>query len=324
MANSSSKNLLQIAYDPVLVEETILLRIRNDPEEKRFWRARNLIYEVPETEERESRFQKFHFEWFHRMRLAAPLLAALDEQPEILQQVRHCSVIKAPTNHDEGADLHDLRDPEPDNLTMGKALLIQLKPARLLEQRTLQEWLRHELMHIADMLNPHFGYKRFDVTAATGPAWANRVRDRYRVLWNTWVDGRMVRRGWLAAQARQRRLEEFLAVFGSTGPVSTAVFNQVFEAESQTHERLMNLSNEAEGSRSNSADSRSASRPCPLCRFPYDRLLPADSELSENVRDRIRAEFSDWRPEDCICEQCADLYRTREMSLTALAALPHV
>ena len=86
MAEPNWKGPFHVEYDPRLVEETVLLRIRRDPEEKRFYRARDLIYELGDAEEREKRFQEFHAEWFLRLQLGQPVRESLTEQSGVLQK----------------------------------------------------------------------------------------------------------------------------------------------------------------------------------------------------------------------------------------------
>jgi hypothetical protein len=70
---------------------------------------------------------------------------------------------------------------------------------RVVQVRVL---LRHELMHVADMLDPAFGYERSLPTSDDGPSADNIVRDRYRVLWDVTIDGRLARAGLAHPDAR--------------------------------------------------------------------------------------------------------------------------
>ena len=323
MAEPNGRDPFHIEYDPRLVEAVVLLRIAGDPEEKRFYRARDLIYEMGDTEEREERFREFHGEWFLRLQLGQPIRESLTEQPGALQQVRRCCVLRAPSAREEGADLHELRDSRPKDSLPEKALLIQLQAERLLDSSALQAWLRHELMHIADMLDPRFGYERFIPSGDAGPAYANLLKDRYRALWDTWIDGRLLRRGWLPEEVRQKRLEEFAATFPGLGDEAGAKFQEIFDSESQTHAVFMAFALRPGGQTGPAEGKLSAPQPCPLCRFPVYRLL-SGAELPEEIREQVRGDFSTWRPEHGLCLQCADLYRAREMSRAAEATLPRI
>jgi len=64
-------------------------------------------------------------------------------------------------------------------------------------------------MHLADMLDPAFGYERNLSAAADGPSAENIVRDHYRVLWDVTIDGRLARHGVASSGARVARWREF-------------------------------------------------------------------------------------------------------------------
>lgn len=324
MTKPNANRRFAIEYDPRLVEEAVLLRVAGDREEKRFRRARDLIYELEDAEKRESRFREFHAEWFLHLQLGQPLGEALAEQPAARQPIRRCCVLWAPCAPEEGADLHELLDSQPGDAVPQKALLIRLKPERLLDRPTLQGWLRQELMHVADMLDPRFGYERLVPSGEAGPAYTNLLRDRYRVLWDTWIDGRLSRRGWLPEEARRKRREEFLATFPALGQAAEAKFQEIFDSETQTHAALMAFALQAGGLRGPCDGKNSAPRPCPLCRFPTYSLLSGATELSGETREYVQADFPNWQPEEGLCVQCADLYRMREMSRTAEAQLPRI
>ncbi|MBI2820266.1 MAG: hypothetical protein HYX73_09830 [Acidobacteria bacterium] len=313
-----------IEYDPRLVEEAVLLRIAGGREEKQFRRARDLIYEVENVEEREDRFRQFHAEWFLRLGLGAAVREALAEQPAVMRQVRRCCVLRAPAACEEGADLHELRDTAPRESVAAKALLIRLKPERLLDSSALQGWLRHELTHIDDMLDPRFGYERFVPPKEASPAYSNLLRERYRVLWDTWIDGRLSRRGWLPEGVRTKRLEEFIVIFSALGQDAQQKFDEIFRSEFQTHARLMTLALDSRIQSGTASAGGGRPQPCPLCRFPTYQLLDGGTELPAEIMLQITADFPDWQPTHGCCQQCAGLYGAMEMSRSAEALLPKI
>ena len=322
MPAPGGKAPVHIEYDPRLVEAAVLLRVAGDREEIRFYRARDLIYEIDDPEEREERFRRFHTEWFLRLRMGQPVREALTEQAEAIQQVRRCCVLGPASASEEGADLHELHSSRPEQFPFQKALLIQLKAERLLDPTALQAWLRRELMHIADILDPGYGYERSVPSADAGPAYTNLLKDRYRVLWSTWVDGRLFQRGWLPEGVRQKRWEEFAAAFPGLGVKGEAKFQEFFDSAHQTHGDLMAFARHPESQRDGSENNLSGPQTCPLCRFPVYNLLGGAAELTEKILEKIRGNFPNWLPEHGLCLQCADLYRAMEMSAAAAAVLP--
>lgn len=324
MAQTRSVRSLPVEYGPALVEEAVLSGVRGFREEFDFRRSRNRIYTLPEGEERERRFQEFHSVWFVRMRLGCPITAALEEQPILLQQAGRCCIFPARSALEEGADLHQWSAGKLEGIRPEKTILIRMKPARLLEPSSLQSWLRHELMHVADMLDPAFGYDPQCPDNDAGAVAMNLLRERYRVLWDTWIDGRLFRRGWLPQGGREKRREEFLATFSAVDLNAAEKFEEIFLSDAQTHAGLIAFA-ENSGIRSDPARfSRGKHQPCPLCRFPTYQLLDGTTELLAETLLLIKADFPTWRPEHGLCLQCADLYRAMEMSRSAEALLPRI
>ncbi len=309
-------------YDAGLIEEAVILRIAGHPEEIRFRRTRNRIYDVADSEEREERFHQFHADWFLRLGLGRPLVAALGEQPSVIQKTRFCCVLPAASSQDEGADLHATMYSHLDDCREEKVALVKLRPNSFLDACRLLALLRHEFMHLHDMLDPRFGYKPLFPESNVGPAHDNLVRERYRVLWDTWIDGRLLRRGWAPDTVRERRWEEFRAAFSVDGQEAEKKFREVFDSPFQTHAHFMALALNPANRIGPSSAGRS--QICPLCRFPSFSLVNATAGLSQENVEEITLDFPEWRPEHGLCLQCADLYRARRLSRSAAAALPGI
>ncbi|MBI3694362.1 MAG: hypothetical protein HY238_05935, partial [Acidobacteria bacterium] len=262
------RHAISLEFDPQLVEETVLLRIREDRQESEFYRSRDRLYLLPDGEEREKSFQELHAAWFVRLQLGSPITDALEEQPLLTGRARRCCVFPARSGQEEGADLHQWRAAKPRESAAGGSILIRVKVTRLLDTLRLQPWLRHELMHVADMLDPVFAYAPEWPAGTSDPAAKNILRERYRVLWDVWIDGRLERRGWLPEGDRARRFEEFVAAFPNFGPEAAERFAAIFDAETQTHAGLLRVALRAGGP----GGPAPGPLPCPLCRFPTYEL----------------------------------------------------
>ena len=217
-----------------------------------------------------------------------------------------------------------MRAASPAELAPDKVIVIRLKPARLLDPPGARAWLRHELMHVADMLDPAFGYEPQLPVHDAGPAFTTLLRERYRVLWDCWIDGRLARRGWLPEEALEKRWEEFRQTFVAFGPRARQKFQELLDSASQTHATLVALALHPDLAIAASPAAQTGPQPCPLCRFPTFPLCSGETGLSEEVRAQIRADFPRWKPEHGLCRQCADLYRARKMSRLAEALLPRI
>lgn len=309
-----------LRYDPALVEEAVFLAIGCGPEADRFHRERDRIYKIRKPVERERAFQEFHHEWFLRLRLADPIEQAVSEQLLLPANVKSCVVARSPGKREEGAEL--FVNPE-DRLSdkERRTVSIFLTPESFLDPSSLLIFLRHELMHIADMLDPSFGYEPLLPAAEGGPTHDRLLKDRYGVLWDATIDGRMVRRGWAPQTLRSERLSEFCRTFPMFGEEAETLFSRFFDQEPHSHAELVAFVLDPRALAETSQGPYPGGR-CPLCGFPTYHFEPDPDRLSSEVIDQIAQDFPRWRPSHGLCRQCADLYRARHLSLRAAMLLP--
>ena len=299
-----------LQFDAGIVEEAVLLAIAGHPEEPRFRRQRDRIYEIEDGEERERGFQEFHASWFQRLGLDRPLAMALQEESLLREKTWLCAVTPAASPQDEGADLYGAAA-SPSGADGAKpAIAIKLRPKTLLNTSVLLPFLRHELMHVADMLDPRFGYEPFLPQFGLGSSHDNLVRERYRILWDTWIDGRLRRRGLVGPISRHTRWTQFLATFPCLGPAAQEAFTKLYESDVQTHRALLEVAQSPETTLHRPQDPAHRARHCPLCRFPAYHFANV-AELPAGALNEIAADYPNWRAEEALCIQCADLYRAR-------------
>ncbi|HSF04663.1 MAG TPA: hypothetical protein VLG10_02635 [Methylomirabilota bacterium] len=226
-----SGNRLDPEFDPRLVEAAVLTASRGHAVEGEFHAERDRLYEILDLEAREAAFDAHHARWFARLALDQPFRRALAEQPAIAASCGRWLVAGARAR-DEAADLLVGADVRP-------TLLVRVTPEAIAVPGRLWRLLRRELQHIADMLDPGFGYEA-TLPASVGEGPRGRVvRDNYRLLWDAWVDGRLLRRGLLPASARGDRLADFARVFGHLGVAVETVFDRIFCADQLTHRALV-------------------------------------------------------------------------------------
>lgn len=302
-----------LEFHPGLVEEAVLLHMEGHSEAGEFRQARDGVYDLADEEERERRFRKLHQQWFLHLGMDQPVAGALGEQPKLLQGTRGCYVSLVFSSKQEGADLHG---------SSPKTVVLKLRAARLLDGPALRTFLRHEFMHLADMLDPCFGYKPELPRSEVGPAYDNLIRGRYRVLWDTWIEGRLLRRGWAAQGVREQRLAEFRAVFSMLGESCEANFSQWFHGPFRTHQELLRFALDPQGTSGDQELKNPGSARCPLCQFPsFD--LEEGKDLPAAVLKEILVDVPTWKPGQGLCRQCRDLYLGRPLSRSAEATLPN-
>ena len=300
--------MMQMTYAPDLVEEAVLLAERTAPADaaRTFRRERNRVYEVVDPEGREAGFRALHLRWFARLTLHRTIEETVNECVEITHRLAEARVLRALTRQEESADLLDRvgsedADPRP-------LLVIRLRPTTLLDRNGLQTLLRHELMHVADMLDPAFGYERSLPGSDDGPSGDNILRDRYRVLWDATIDGRLMRAGKISGCVRDARYREFIATFAMLDERTPDIFAEWFDSVRPTHRALVEF---ARSPRDSGGTFVTNSGRCPLCRFPVASLDGRPGRLSAPAQAMIRAEHPGWRIELGLCPQCLDLYEAR-------------
>jgi hypothetical protein len=299
-----------IVYAPDLVEETVLLAegTLGAADAQAFRGERDRLYDQADPDRREVDFRAFHMRWFAHLGLHRAIEEIVAPREDILSRVAGCRVSRALIQRDEGADLLDPSPATARNGDAGPMLAVRLRPSALLEPSTLRAFLEHELTHVADMLDPAFAYERALPPSDDGPSSDNILRDRYRVLWDVTIDGRLARRGLADARAREARRREFAATFKMLGDDGPRLFDDWFDRLEPTHPALVAFAQAPNGADStNAADSGR----CPLCHFPVTALDARPGGLSAAAQAIVCVEHPEWHPSHGLCPQCLDLYEAR-------------
>ena len=289
----------RIAYHAVLVEESVLLAERrlSAAEAAPFRAERDRIYAVSDPDEREARFEELHGRFFLQLGLDRPLHEVLAERPELLLRARECRILPAVSRPEEMADVRAEVGAEG-----APTIVVRLRPQSMLDPETLRTVLRRELLHVADMLDPAFGYGKELPGVATDPAMLNLLRERYRVLWDATIDGRLCREGLLDARARNLRLSEFARAFPMLSDRAEAVFAPWFDGPRPTHAAMVAFIEEPRGP--GTADEGR----CPLCRLPAPALERGPEGLDQGALSAIERDHPGWRPEHGRCARCTEVY----------------
>jgi hypothetical protein len=296
--------MIPIAIAPDLMEEAVLLAECRAPSAvvRTFRRSRNQIYEVGDPSLREAQFHALALEWFGRFGLRARLEAAVEQHSALAGSVAGGRIVRAMGRGAEGADLVDPAVHQPGDAR--PLLVVRLTPESLLDADRLTRLLRHELMHVTDMLDPSFGYQRDLPASGDGPSADNIVRDRYRVVWDATIDGRLARSQNVSPPTRDVRWREFRTAFAMLGDQGPDAFERWWNEPQPTHRSILAFAKAPAGSVTGAGR-------CPFCQFPVATLDPRVSALSEPVARALQTEHPSWRREQGICPQCFDLYEAR-------------
>lgn len=299
---------MQVRYEPAFLDAvlSVLIQEREASGDLHFTREYHALADAAyrlTPAAREEAFRQIHRRLFFRWNLAAPLEAVLTEFPDLQAQIQMLWVVRAPVSRDVGADL---------NFPERTAAILRLLPRRFLDPQALQPLLRHELTHIADMLDQTFDCHYTERIPGILPAEEPLVRDRYRLLWDITIDSRLWRAGReTTADRRQRRIEFEAQYRGVPDPLLERTFEQLWESPRPSHPRLMEMATHPGRVLFESWGGTIRSLPgsrCPLCRFPSRSLLQGTDEIPVPLTREIQRDFPEWRPELGACERCLEAY----------------
>ena len=309
-----SNRVYVVEYHPRLVENVVLLAMRGHRKEESYREERDGLYEIRDPEESDSAFLEFNRKWFTRMELQQPVQQALDERPVIAAATGRCFVAAARSKVDEGAELFVTPESEGQNETAGRVVGMKIRPESFLDPEGLVALLRHEVLHIACIVDPSFGYQPSLVGEGDSRILTSLLQARYRALWDAVIDGQLLLEGKSRATARPHRLRDFSRVFPMLGDRTEEAFARLFDIPSHTHPELVAYARTPEKMLPESHGERRRKSDCPLCGFPTYALRAEVESLTQEVVARITEDFPTWRPEHGSCEQCADLYRSRSVA----------
>jgi hypothetical protein len=97
---------------------------------------------------RPKRFRDLDNDFFHRLGYGRFLVEILDEFPHVKEKVEEVHVRRATSKQNEGSNVVD----------DGKKVIIRLYSEQFIEGKKIGKVLRHEFMHVSDMLDEGFGY----------------------------------------------------------------------------------------------------------------------------------------------------------------------
>lgn len=307
----------ELRYAPALMEEIVHLetaRREKAGEPGLSWeylKRSDDIYEELPIKQRERAFQILHEEFFKVLEVSATLPKVLGEFPILCEQIRVVAVSRAMRRRDEEADLNAGKD----------VVGVKVRSERLHDTDAAQRFLRHELMHVQDMLDEGFGY---DLTVGFGgllPGLVEIVRNRYRLLWDIFIDARIERNGWKSVSGREKRWAEFDAMYLKLPAQERKVkFDDFWQQNDLTHPELMTLarSGDLSGEENDTVDGKALMRgrplpgsPCPLCGFPTYKWADDVENLPEGVLAGIKADFPEWNEDTGACDHCLEAYRVQ-------------
>ncbi|MCI0747214.1 MAG: hypothetical protein L0Y58_17560, partial [Verrucomicrobia subdivision 3 bacterium] len=267
---------------------------------RRFQRERERLYSILDPDERQAAFSRLHLEWFREWGMENMLRNIIASFPLLSRYLGAIGFRKARDKFEEGADLYV----NPEGLRHG---IVALCPQRFQHENALQAFLNHELMHLSDMVDPAFGYSRDIYQAHQTESQCRLIRQRYRLLWDVSIDGRLLRAGKSTVATPEQRRAEFDRAFVF---LPAARRDQTFASlwnNSRTHADLLALASDPRDAENCEAQVPGA--PCPLCGFAAFQWGDVSALKPEALAEIERA-FPAWRHHYGACARCIEIYES--------------
>lgn len=307
---------MQLRYDDDFLEGAVFFCAnsrRNAPptlQVRRFHSEREKLYDILDPDERNEAFFRLHLEWFREWSLEKLLLEIAAEFPLLRTDLNALVFRKARTKTDEGAELYVKESESCVNSGAGVPLLrhavVALRVERFEQRAELAGFLRHEFTHLHDMLNPEFGYSPQLHLPGQNAAQQRATRERYRLLWDITIDGRLAERGFDSLKQKHRVAFDQTFNFWSKEK-RAGTFESFWSNSAPRHEHLVAIASDPRKVKSSSEPQPGG--PCPLCAFPTFAWANVEAIARETLV-LISSEFPEWSSEQGLCGRCAEIYKS--------------
>ena len=190
-----------------------------------------------------------------------------------------------------------------------KTVFLCLRIASVLNQVFLKTFLRHELMRVSDMLDVHFAYSRDVEIGGKSEIEDNLIRDRFRMLWDIYIDSRLQKNGRVSTATLQKQRDQLEKIFLSRDDCEKQeFFDRLTNGKLFTQKELVSLAANS-GSKKTLQDGGLC---CPLCGFSSYECVsawPADKDV---IIEEIKKDYPCWEIAMGLCRQCFDMYRSKQ------------
>lgn len=296
---------MQLRYDEDFIEAAAFL-CASRPALKvpalqiaRFHREREKLYSILEPDARNAAFFQLHLEWFREWGLEKLVTELVAEFPLLSNSLSALVLRKSRAMHDEGAELYVAENGD-------RNAILALRPELFERPAVLRNYCRHELMHICDMVDPAFGYLPELLVPGLNPAQRRLARERYRLLWDITIDGRLTLAGHVPIATREQHALSFDRTFSFWRQEKRAeTVASLWQNRAPRHSTLLELIADPRGLRD--AHQPGPGAPCPLCEFPTFSWAQVDRLPPETIT-RVAQDFPIWTPIDGMCERCLEAY----------------
>lgn len=298
-----------IRFEPYFIEEAVFLRIKQieslgqRESVRSFHDERTRVYTAVSVQDRERAFQDFHLRCFRDLGIEKIFLDVFQEFPLLGAHDLSVQIKSTFRKEREGAELFVNES--------SHLLAVSLRVSQILNPPGLQRFLRHELLHISDMVDPDFQYDPRPLLGGVGQVEEELIRGRFRVLWDLYVTSRLIHRGkepFLPLADLQVQFEKAFSNLDSGE--RSAILKKLID-QKRTQADLIAL---AQNDRFNKTLGEGGLR-CPLCHFTSYGDKRTWNHAQSPIINEIKKDFPRWNTTQGLCSQCFDLYSSRVGSL---------
>lgn len=268
----------------------------------RYRRAAEPLYALA-PDERAAAFHELDLDTARKLGLDEPVAAELAAARRAGAEVVDVVLSPATTAAAAGADLEPRAD--------GPRVIVRAAPSLVGAGEPWIRFLRHELAHVDDLLDPAFGFDGNRRLAGRASAEAS-TRDRYRALWCASIDARAARAGRLPHTAADASALACARAFALRAD-DVAALRARLAQERPNHavllacaERPAELARWCPGVHPDAARTRRST--CPACSFPAFPVCRDAGDLPPAALAAVRADVPGWDPADGLCDRCREVY----------------
>lgn len=310
---------MQQLYDEDLVESVVFLcasgRRKDAPplQIRRFHHERERLYSILDPDERNAAFFRLHLSWLREWGVEKFLADIVTAFPLLTAELKALAFRKARNKSEEGAELYV-------NADGARHAVVAVRPERFEFDDSLVCFLNHELMHLNDMVDPAFDYSPEIHQPGQTASQQRLIRQRYRLLWDVTIDGRLIHSSRATAATLEQRRTEFDRAYSFLPDEKRAqVFESFWTNPVPRHGDLVSLASDPR--ELNSSHQQVPGAPCPLCGFATFHWAGVTA-LRPATLAGIQKHFPAWTEGQGACLRCAEIYQsTMKLELPAPVCL---
>ena len=298
-----------INFDLTFIEEAVFLLMRDkqgDNLYRDFCDEKERIYQQDiSNEERDKAFKLLYEKYFCRLGLEDFFKNICKDFSHLHKPEIRVVVKRVWNKKHEEAELYVQPSASPRGEPHQKTVYLGILVRRVLDLAFLESFLRHELTRISDMLSFNFQYSPHPVLGGKNGIEDNLIRERFRLLWDFYIDARLRGKGFKTNKSYEEQKKEFERKFFFLTPLEREqILTKIRGCEGLMQIDLLSWAGDP---RSVKILGEGGLR-CPLCDFTsYDSVKNWTIE-AVSIADRVKNDYPDWDPSQGICPQCFDIY----------------